>query len=221
MGGGVALISAQGDVTPVTDGHFFDLEVPGYGDDRLTAEELFTGPAIARLVREANRRLENPIEPAVPEQLSRILSDPKAPAQHRQAAQRLVEQTGEILAALIETIHAGRITKIRVEASADGPIMRHVDEPDRRWSAQDCDLVRGATRYILGGSVGADPALGGALCWRALEVLRRRALPEIRIMQSPVASADAGLLGAVLAVSRQPGMFVESFTDHCPLITDH
>lgn len=198
MGGGVARVSAAGDVTPITDGHFFDLQLPAYGDGTLTAEELFTGPAIAR-------RIGHAIEPPTAEQLNRVLEDAHAPAAQRSLAERLADQAGEVLAMIIETIHAGTITKVRLEHRQDGTIARHVDEPDRAWPSADRDAVRGTTRFLLGGSVGISKALGGRIRQRALERLRARGLAGVELFQIPVASADAGLLGAILAIQEVPG----------------
>ena len=200
MGGGVARVSADGVVQPVTDGHFFDLQVPGWGDGTLTAEELFTGSAVARRIAQANVTLPEPILPARGERLTELLADPRAPESQRELARTIADEEGDILARLIETIHAGTIVKVRLERAPDGAVIRHVDEPDRVWSHEDRDVVRGATRFMLGGSVGIDPVRGGHIRRRALELLRKRGYGAIDIFQIPVASADAGLLGSVLAI---------------------
>ena len=196
MGGGVARVAADGGVTPVTDGHFFDLQLPG----GLTAEEAFTGPAIARAVAAANARLSVPIQPARAGGLDQVLCDPGSLPEHRTEAERLADAHGEILATLIETIHAGAITKVRLQTLPDGRILRHVDEPDRAWSAADRAMVRGTRRFILGGFVGTSQGLGPRVRDRALAVLRQRGLSEVEIVQIPVDSADAGLLGAAHAI---------------------
>ena len=200
MGGGVARVAADGVVTPVTDGHFFDLELPGCGEEALTAEELFTGPAIARAVAAANAQLAVPIQPARAGSLDLILLDPAASSEHRVHAQRLADDIGAILATLIETIHAGSITKVRLEHAPHGRIIRHIDEPDRTWSAADRAIVRGARRFILGGFVGTSRGLGPRVRDRALAILRQRGLGDVEIFQIPVDSADAGLLGAAYAI---------------------
>ncbi|MBI3322038.1 MAG: ROK family protein [Candidatus Omnitrophica bacterium] len=200
MGGGVARVDAAGMVTPVTDGHFFDMQLPGYGDGRLTAEELFTGPAIARCVAEANRHASVPIHPATAGQLEAILTASEALPEHFAQAQRIADQHGDILAAIILAIHAGAITKVRLEAGPDGRVLRHVDEPDRTWSADDRAVVRGAKRFLFGGFVGCSKGLGGRIRARALEELGQHGLTEVMILQLPAASDDAGLLGAVRAI---------------------
>lgn len=200
MGGGVARVGRKGAVRAITDGHLFDLQVPGYADGALTAEELFTGPAMARHVREANRGLSVPIEPATAEQVSRLLASDEASPEHRLAAQRIADRHGELLARLIQTIHAGRIVKVRVEPLSDGTVARYVDEPDRAWSAADQAAVRGVRRVILGGLVGTDRVLGGRLRARALELLRHQGLGDLEIFQIPLRSADAGILGAIQAI---------------------
>ena len=200
MGGGVARVDTDGAVTPVTDGHFFDLQVAGCHDGTLTAEELFTGPSLARAVVAANATLAVPIHPARPGGLDEVLLDPGSLPEHRAEAECLAAAHGEILAALIMTIHAGAITKVRLEQAAGGAIIRHVDEPDRAWSAADRAVVRGAKRFILGGFIGTSKGLGPLVRNRALEVLRRRGLSDVEIFQIPVDSADAGLLGAAQAI---------------------
>ena len=197
MGGGVARVSSRGEVTIVTDGHFFDMQLPGYGGGTLRAEEVFTGPAIARDIERRNTRLSSPIEPATAGEIDRLLMSSEGSAEHRAEAGRIADAHGEILACLMTAIHAGQITKVRLETARDGHVVRHLDEPDRAWSANDRALVRGASRFILGGSVGCSAGLGGRLRRRALEVLRQRGLDKITIFQIPVVSADAGLLGAV------------------------
>lgn len=197
MGGGVARVGPGGEVTTLTDGHLFDLQVP-CGDGTLTAEELFTGSAIARHIEQANRGLSIPIHPATAEQVGHVLSDPGAPAAQRQAAQQIADGQGEILAKLIQTIAAGRIVKVRLESLPDGRLVRHVDEPDRAWSAADQAAVRGVTRFLLGGSVGISRQLGGRIRERALMLLEASGCADVGIFQIPVASADAGLLGVVL-----------------------
>ncbi len=200
MGGGVAQVSRTKQVTVVTDGHFFDLQLPGVGDGTLTAEEVFTGSAIARLVRDANASLAQPIEPARAGQLDEILKAPRqAPAGHLTVAERIAAATGEVLAELVATIHAGRIVKVRLEPAPDGSVARYVDEPDRAWPEADRRLVRGASRLILGGFVGSSLGFGKAVRARALEALRQRGLEAIELFQIPVGSGDAGLLGIVTA----------------------
>ena len=236
MGGGVAQVSPEGTVMPVTDGHFFDLQVAGYSDGTLTAEELFTGPAIARLVREANQQLAKPIEPARAGGLDELLKSPTSSAEHRAIALRIAAQEGDILARIVALIHAGQITKVRLETlpdpstlvrlpldSASGPrsgsltiaqdsaprapvglhgrVQRYVDEPERAWSEADRTLVRGARRFILGGFVGSSLALGKAIRARALERLQEQGLRQVELFQIPMDSADAGVLGAVRAIS--------------------
>ena len=201
MGGGVARVSAAGEVTAITDGHLFDLQVPGIGDGTLTAEELFTGPAIARRVAEENTRLSRPIDPPRGGRLDEILAEPEAPAEHRAVAERIAEEFGGILAALIRAIHAGTITKVRVERTPDGRALRHVDEPDRAWSVADTEAVRGVRRFIFGGFIGCSTQLGARIRRHALERLRREEMREVEIFQIPVDSADAGLLGAVKAMT--------------------
>ena len=200
MGGGVARVSAEGEVEAVTDGHLFDLQVPGWGDGTLTAEELFTGEAVARRVKEANSRLPVPIEPATAEHVDRLLLDPGAAAAQRSEAARIADEQGESLSRIIETVHAGRIVKVRLEASGDGRMRRHMDEPDRAWSAADCAVVRGARRFILGGSMGCSRGLGARVRARALSALRQRGQTEVSLIQIPVAPADAGLLGVLQAI---------------------
>ncbi len=230
MGGGVAQVSLQGEVTTVTDGHFFDLQIPGFGDGTLTAEELLTGPAIARDIARRNAHRSSPILPATAEQLDRLLADPERSRAHgapraepvvpsdppvgrnperahgrrpwceskdRAEAERMADAHGDILALLIETIHSGTIVKVRLEPTRDGHLLRHPDEPDRAWTAEDRAAVRGARRFLLGGSVGCSAGLGGRIRHRALEVLRHRGLADVMIFQIPVVSADAGLLGVV------------------------
>lgn len=200
MGGGVARIDAHGGVRPITDGHLFDLQLSTHGDGTLTAEELFTGPALARRIAAANAHLDVPITPPTGDELPRLLSDTKTPPAHRQTAEQIVKESGEILGKLITVIHAGRIVKVRLEVRPDGGLVRHVDEPDRTWPAADQAAVRGVTRVVLGGSIGVNPVLGGALRRWALEWLAQQNLGQIDIIQSPVPSADAGVLGAVLAL---------------------
>ena len=200
MGGGVARVDATGGVTPITDGHLFDLQISTYGDGTLTAEELLTGPAIARRVMAANARLDPPIEPATGERVRDLLTDSQALPTHRQAAEEIVKETGEMLGQVIATVHAGHIVKVRLETQAGGRIVRHVDEPDRAWPPDDQAEVRGASRFVFGGSVGVNPVLGSALRRCALAWLQREGLHGIDIIQSPVPSADAGVLGAVLAI---------------------
>ena len=203
LGGGVARVSDHSEVVVVTDGHFFDLQLPHWDTGALTAEELFTGPAIARLVTDANRRLSRPIEPANAEQIGRLLGDDRALTEHRIEARCIADVQGDILAEIIRTIHEGRIVKVRLEPLPDGRLLRHVDDPDRAWAPADKALVRRVNRVILGGSVGINPVLGGYLRDRALEALRHHGLSDIHIFQIPVASADAGVLGAALVIPRQ------------------
>ncbi len=200
MGGGVARIGRDGGTTLVTDGHFFDLQVPGYEDGHWTAEELFTGPAIARLIEQTNRRLASPIRPAKAERLAALLARSTDRSERATRARRIADRKGDILALLIETIHRGRITKVRLERAAGGRLIRHVDEADRAWSARDKAAVRGARRFLLGGSVGANPLLGKYLLTGALRRLRARGLRDIAIFQLPVASRHAGILGIAQAI---------------------
>ena len=200
MGGGVARVSRDGTVTPITDGHFFDLQLPALGDGTLTAEEVFTGPAMARRVAEANTRLTTPIEPARAGRLDEILLGAACPPEHRAVAERIPGEAGEILATIIETIRAGRITKVRLEPHPDGTIARVVDEPDRAWPESDKALVRGARRFILGGFIGCSKGFGARMRERALAVLRQRGMSEVMLFPIPVESADAGVLGALLAL---------------------
>ena len=200
MGGGVARIHGEGQVTPVTDGHLFDLRVANYGDGQQTAEELFTGPAIARAVEEANRQLARPIQPASGGSLDLILTARDSPAEHRAVATRLADQFGVILACLIELIHAGRIVKVRVERRSDGQLVRHVDEPDRAWSAQDTTQVTGVQRVVMGGFIGCSRGLGSRIRQAALAELRQRGLKTIELFQIPMDSGDAGLLGIARAI---------------------
>jgi predicted NBD/HSP70 family sugar kinase len=204
MGGGVARIDAQGGVTPITDGHLFDLLVPHIGGGTLTAEEVFTGPAMARDVARANAALSEPIEPARGGTLDEILLNTQAPAAHRRAAEEIADVYGGILARIIEAVHAGRIVKVRVERSADGRVIgRHVDEPDRAWGAQDIDAVRGVTRFLFGGFMGCSRGLGPRIRARALAELQRRGLPDAQIFQVPATSGDAGVLGIASAVPEE------------------
>lgn len=200
MGGGVARIAADGAVTPVTDGHLFDLQLRGYADGRLTAEEVFTGPALARAVQAANQRLRVPIHPANGERVAELLSEAQAPPEHQAEARRMTDEAGDMLGRIIALVHAGDIHKVRLEPAPDGAVRRHVDEPDRRWSEADCAAVRGVTRVVLGGSVGANPVFGARLIRRALEWLAGQGIRDVQIFQLPTVSADAGLLGAVLAL---------------------
>ena len=199
MGGGVAQVSAQGKVIPVTDGHLFDLQVPGVGDGTLTAEELFTGPAIARAVARENAKLPVPILPARGGTLDEILLAKDSQPEHRAAAERLADERGEILAAMIQAIRDGRIVKARLEPKPAGGVRRYVDEADRAWSAADRALVRGARRVILGGFIGCSRGLGARIRAQALAALRARGIDDIEIVQIPSDSADAGLLGIILA----------------------
>ncbi len=201
MGGGVARVSSEGVVTTVTDGHFFDLLIPGNDEDPLTAEELFTGPAIARDIAARNARLSHPITPATAEQLDRLLSavgSPEPPIE----AQRIADAFGEIFARLIATVHAGAIRKVRVDISPAGRMGRYVDEPDRAWSDEDRAAVRGVRRVLFGGSVGCSAGLGGRIRERAVAVLRQQGLGEIMVFPVPAVSADAGLLGVVLGLPK-------------------
>ena len=200
MGGGVAVIGPDGTVGAKTDGHLFDLLVLAHGDGTLTAEELFTGPAIARAVAQANAGLAVPIQPASAGGLDEILQSPAGPPEQRACAQRIAGEFGERLAGLIETIHAGTIRKARVERRPDGSPVRHLDEPDRAWPPADQALVRGCDRFLLGGFVGCSAGLGAAIRQQALARLRRRGLSDVRIIQIPFLSDDAGLLGVVRAV---------------------
>ena len=179
FGGGVARVSRSGEIHPVTDGHFFDLHIPGYGDGTLTAEELLTGPAIAR-----------EFAPADAPQLDRLLSRPGDPSPERVRAEQIAAELGGRLALLIETIRAGRIVKVP-------------DEPDRAWPEADRAMVRGVKRVLLGGSVGCSVGLGGSLRAHALERLRERGAAEVMIFQSQAGSADAGLLGAIYGLPRR------------------
>ncbi len=203
MGGGVARVSGQGGVTPVTDGHFFDVQVSGVGDGTLTAEELFTGPAIARCVAERNAALSTPIEPARAGGLDQLLRAGEGTPQQRAVAQEIADWQGDVLAAIIATIHAGRIVKVRLEPLPSGGVRRYVDEPDRMWSAEDQALVRGARRFLLGGFVGCSQGLGGRIRAAALPRLAQRGLSDIAILQIPSESADAGVLGVVQAIPRE------------------
>jgi predicted NBD/HSP70 family sugar kinase len=199
MGGGVARVGPEGNVAIMTDGHLFDMQVPGYGDGTLTAEEVFTGPAIARELARRNRALSPPIEPATGGRLDEILlgEGPAALPSHLAEARRIAETYGELFARLIAAIHEGRVVKVRLETAADGFVRRHVDEPDRAWSAEDCATVRGARRLLFGGWLGCSQGLGKAIRGHALEWLRQQGLGEVMIFLLPAASADAGLLGAV------------------------
>lgn len=203
MGGGVARVSPRGEVTTVTDGHFFDMQVPACGDGTLTTEEIFTGPAIARDVTRRNARLAVPIQPATAGRIDQLLTGSAGSAEHRAEAAHVADAHGDILALLIATIHAGEITKVRLETAPDGRVIRHVDEADRAWSEQDRIAVRGARRFLFGGFVGCSVGLGGRIRRRALEVLRERGLEEMLILQVPRASADAGLLGVVTRIHRE------------------
>jgi hypothetical protein len=121
--------------------------------------------------------------------------------EHRAEARRIAELQGDILAEIIRTIHAGLIVKVRLEPLPDGRLVRHVNEADRAWPAADITAVAGTTRYILGGSVGINPVLGGAIRTRALDALRRHGLSDIHILQIPgTSSAEAGVLGAALSI---------------------
>lgn len=200
MGGGVALVSPEGAVSSATDGHFFDLQVLAYGDGTLTAEELFTGPAIARAVAHANAGLRAPVHPASAGGLDEALRSGTALPEQRACARRIAGEFGERLAGLIETIAAGTIRKVRLERTSEGALLRRVDEPERAWSADDQTLVRGCRRYLLGGFVGSSTGLGKAIRDQALAQLRRRGLAWAQIIQLPLASDDAGLLGAARAV---------------------
>ncbi len=202
MGGGVAQVSAQGDVTPVTDGHLFDLQVPGVGDGTLIAEELFTGPAIARSVERENAKLPVPILPARGGTLDEILLAKDPRPEHRAAAERLADEHGGTLAAMICAIRDGRIVKVRLEAQPGGGVRRYVDEADRAWSAADRALVRGARRVILGGFIGCSRGLGARIRAQALAALRARGI-DVEIMQIPSDSANAGLLGIVVAAQQK------------------
>ena len=212
LGGGVARVSRDGEVTTITDGHLFDMQLPGYGDGTLTAEEVFTGGAIARDVAESNSRCSIPIQPARAGTLDRLLTSCEGlavpagrQAEPRAEAARIADRYGEILALLIQAIHAGRMTKVRLETLRDGRLIRHVDEPDRAWSAADRAAVRGVRRFVFGGFVGCSRGLGGRIRTRALEVLRQRGPADVHIFQIPTASAQAGLLRAVLsATARLP-----------------
>lgn len=201
MGGGVARVGRGGDVTTITDGHLFDMQLPGYRDGTLTAEELFTGPAIARDVTERNAHHAVPIHPAHAGELDRLLTSAEGPKALRAEAARIADRYGEILALLIQAIHAGRVTKVRLETPADGRLIRHVDEPDRAWSADDRAAVRGVRRFVFGGFVGCSRGLGGRIRTRALEALHQRGLADVRIFQVPVDSAEAGLLGVALGAT--------------------
>lgn len=200
MGGGVARVGADGTVTPVTDGHLFDLHLPGYGEDLLTAEELFTGPAIARAVQAANQTLTPPIDPPRGGTLDEILGNPAAPAAHWQAARRLADYYGGMLAALIETVRAGCIVKVRLEPRPDGTMARFADEPDRAWSPADRDIVRGVRRIVFGGFLGCSRHLGSRVRAKALDTLAARGAGDVEIFQVPSESGDAGLLGIARAV---------------------
>ena len=201
MGGGVARVGRDGAVTPVTDGHFFDLQVPGYGDGTLTAEELLTGPAIARLVVEANRRLAVPIHPARGGRLDELLAmGTAAPAEQRAVALEIARRQGVLLAGVIEAIHAGSIVKVRLEPTPDGRIVRHIDELDRAWPEADKTIVRGVRRVVFGGFLGTSRFLGAEVRSWALAELARRGLDAVEIFQIPIDSADAGLLGIVRAI---------------------
>ena len=203
MGGGVARISAHGEVEVITDGHLFDLEVAGVGDGTLTAEELFTGPSIARRVEAANAGLLEPIQPARAGQLSITLQQPSSSAEHRRIALEIAAEQAQILVALIDTVRSGRIVKVRLERRPDGSVARARNEPDRAWPQADQDAVRGVTRFILGGFVGTDRYFGAAVREDALRRLAQRGLGEIRILQIPVDSADAGLLGIITAIPKK------------------
>ena len=200
MGGGVARVNGQGKVTPVTDGHFFDMQIPGYEDGSYTTEEIMTGPAIAKRVQEENRQLKAAIEPARGGTLDEILQGALAPPEHLAVARRIAEEHGKLLALTIMAIHAGQIRKVRLERTTDGKVLRHVDEPDRAWPEADRVLVRGVRRLIFGAFVGSSKGLGKLVRSTALEHLRRQGLVDIEIFQIPATSADAGLLGIVQAI---------------------
>ena len=200
MGGGVAHVGTDGAVTTLTDGHLFDMQVPGVGDGTLTAEEIFTGPAIARRVAEANAGLAHPIDPPRGGRLDEILAEPDAPAEHRATAESIADEYGGILACLIRAIYHGTIVKVRLDAAPGGRLIRHVDEPDRAWSAADREAVRGVRRFLFGGFIGCSSRLGARIRRRALELLRHQGLADLAIFQIPVDSAEAGLLGIVYAV---------------------
>lgn len=205
MGGGVARIGRTGTVTPVTDGHLFDMQVPGVGDGTLTAEEVFTGPAIARRVTIANEMLSPPIEPARGGRLDEILCGAAAPASHRQVAERIADEYGEVLAAIIHALHHGQVAKVRLETLSDGRVLRHVDEPDRAWSQADRAVVQGAKRFLFGGFVGSSRGLGTRIRERALERLAEQGITDVMIVPVPATSGDAGVLGAVCAVQSVVG----------------
>ncbi len=218
MGGGVAQVSRDGAVTPVTDGHFFDMQVSGYEDGTLTTEELLTGPAIARRVVEANANLTPPFHPARGGRLDGLLLDPGAPSPQRAVAQHIADLEGDILACIIETIVRGRIVKVRLEVAANGQMRRHVNESDRAWSAEDQALVRGVRRFLFGGFVGCSRGLGARVRQRALEVLRARGLSDVKIFQIPATSGDAGVLGIVRAISReQIRSAIHTASSHSPI----
>lgn len=200
MGGGVACIDRQGNVTPITDGHLFDMQVEGVGDGTLTAEEIFTGPAIARDVVKANAALAKPVTPPRGGSLDEILLSPGSSAEHRAVAQKLAEKYGEILAHVITTVYSGKIVKVRLEALPDGKILRHRDEPDRAWSLQDQEAVRGAKRFLFGGFLGCSRGLGSLVRQHALRYLDLRGLTDVQIIPIPSTSADAGVLGIVTAI---------------------
>ena len=90
---------------------------------------------------------------------------------------------------------------MRLEATADRRLLRHVDEPDRAWNEADRTILRGVRRFIFGGFVGTSAGLGTCIRARALHLLSARGMPEVVIIQIPGDSADAGLLGAVSALS--------------------
>jgi predicted NBD/HSP70 family sugar kinase len=199
LGGGVARIDPEGAVTTLTDGHLFDIRVSGFGGELLTAEELFSGPAVARLVAQANARLSTPITPAKGGQLSDLLASGKGRPEQLTQARRIADQAGDIFAAIIALVRRGEIVKVRLESSRK-EIRRHVDEPERAWPKADKAAVRGVRRVIFGGWMGCDRPFGGLVRQRALEKLRAGGEADVEIFQIPMLSDDAGMLGASHAI---------------------
>jgi hypothetical protein len=101
---------------------------------------------------------------------------------------------------------------VRLEAAEDGRLIRHLDEPDRRWPDEDQASVRGAARFILGGFIGSNIPFGGLVRERALQLLQQHGLQQVKICQIPVGSADAGLRGALLSLQHIPKKVSETIS---------